>query len=715
MTYWILTTEFPPIHGGGISTYCWHTSKMLEEKGYKVKVFINDYSVRGVVTERVSAGVEVVRFYPNQDKKGEALHDDVRLSLEFAYVVEQYIDKEGMPDVVEVQDYLGIGYYLLQKKQLLYKAFKDLKVVLTMHAPSFLYLDYNQVPLYEFPTYWIGEMEKASIRMADLVISPSQYLIDQVSDRVNLSDKNVVQLFNPYHDTKATLSTIGDDIVFLGKLTPQKGCLELLAYMKDMWDAGLVKPLTIIGGGQHFFYPEGKDLIDVFRKKYANYIANGLLKFEGNLPPDRLKERLKKVQVVIIPSIVENLPYAAIEVMEMGKVVLASVSGGQRELIHHGETGFLFNHAVKGDFAAKLNKILDLSKEEMQEMGEKAKQQVLNITNYKVVYEQKERLMQQLLKEPNDANKAFQFVESLELNENQLLRKEGLVKGRLSVVVPYYNMGPYIEDTLASLQKVTYPDVEVLVINDGSSDMDSIERIEQLSKQYNIKVIHKTNEGLSLTRNHGAELATGEYLAFLDADDTVEPEYYTRSIEVMETYENVSFTGCWAQYFGESKGMWPTFNPEPPYLLTHNMINSSALVYKTEHFLSFGKNDPKMVYGMEDYDSVIAMVKNGARGVAFPELWWNYRIRKDSMQQAFTKNKELYLYRLMSKKHASFYAKYASEVVNLLNHNGPGIHYKNPSEPTGGGSFLKGRLKSIVKQHKLLRFVGKKVYQFIRR
>jgi hypothetical protein len=99
------------------------------------------------------------------------------------------MEVQGVPDILETQDYLGIGYYLLQQKYLLYPLFKDLKVVLTMHAPSFLYLDVNQVPYYKFPDYWIGEMEKASIRKADKVISPSNFLIEALMPLMHIETR----------------------------------------------------------------------------------------------------------------------------------------------------------------------------------------------------------------------------------------------------------------------------------------------------------------------------------------------------------------------------------------------------------------------------------------------------------------------------------------------------------------------------------------------
>jgi glycosyltransferase involved in cell wall biosynthesis len=712
MKYWLITTEFPPIHGGGISTYCWHTAKMFSEKKHEVTVFVNDYSVQKVSKEQVEENIILIRFNPNQVKMGSALGHDARLGLEFANIVELEMQRSGVPDILETQDYLGIGYYILQKKALLYPLFKSLKVVMTMHAPSFLYLDYNQVPYYNFPEYWTGELEKASIRMADLVLSPSQYLIDQLEPRMNLKEKNPVRVFNPYKNNWSS-GEIPDyaegDLVFFGKLTPQKGCLEMLSYLKEMWDNGFNKTLSIIGGGNHFFYPFQEDMIDYVKKRYSTYINKGLIKFEGNMPPDKLKERLKNAHVIITPSIVDNFPYAVLEAMALGKIILASENGGHTEVIKHSENGFIFKHEINGSFSKVLNEIVLLPKNKTQEIGIQAQKAVELNTNYETVYNEKIQLLSGLIsnyKQEMD----FSFIEIIPRSKPF---QESLENSTLSIVIPYYNMGDYVMDTIRSLKQITIDDFEIIIVNDGSTDAKSLEVLDKLKEDKSITIYNKPNQGLSLARNFGAKKSTGAYLAFLDADDTVSPEYYERALEVLKQYNNISFIGCWAQYFGESTDTWPTFNPEPPYLLVHNMINSSALVYKKEDFLSFGQNDPDLVYGMEDYDSVISMVKNGARGLSFPELWWQYRIRKNSMAQSFTKNKELYLYRKISEKHKDFFGKYGSKIANILNHNGSGIHFNNPTWPLNisrGSKVFSGRLAQIIKRNPTMRFLAKKIY-----
>jgi glycosyltransferase involved in cell wall biosynthesis len=228
------------------------------------------------------------------------------------------------------------------------------------------------------------------------------------------------------------------------------------------------------------------------------------------------------------------------------------------------------------------------------------------------------------------------------------------------------------------------------------------------------------NQGLARARNLGAELAPGEFLAFIDADDKVEPDYYSKAIKVLKHYANVQFVGCWTKYFGHAEKIWPTFTPEAPIILYHNTINSSSLVYKRNAFLNGGKNDPTMTFqGLEDYESVISLKNAGYNGVVLPEVLFQYRVRPDSMIRDISKTKKILLQQYITDKHKEFYATFAAEVFGLLNANGPGIFVNNPTLdyhladkiPLGAG--LSRKLIYIVKGNKLTRRIAYKLYRLL--
>lgn len=713
MDFWILTTEYPPISGGGISTYCFHTGQMLVEKGHRVTVFIPDWKTKSIRTEE-KEGVTLVKFKPSV-KHHEYLGDEAALSYDFAEILQQYAEKAGAPNYIEAQEYNGIAYFSLQKKLLLGDYFSNTIFYVTAHAPGFLYLDYNQAPVFEIPIYWTGEMEKSVLKASDAVISPSSYLLSEIDKYIEWEEQEKKVIHNPYRIAHTEVKDYKkNDIVFFGKLIPQKGCLELLQYFKNLWDNDFPHSLRLIGGGDHFFYPVMQDMGTYLTKKYHKYIEAGLLVFEGHISPTLLETRLSEAHVIVVPSIVDNLPYTVLETMSLGKIVLASDRGGHKEIIEHNKSGFLFQHDKDGkNFSTGLKKILSLTKAETLSISHAAKQRVFDLCNYDTIYEQKIEFLSNIKASQNNI---FPFVEPIEKKEiNQEIEKN-LEDDLLSIIIPYYNMEDYIEETVNSIKQSIYTNIEIIIVDDGSTSERSKSMLKKLADDPILKIITKSNEGLSETRNAGAKMATGQYLAFLDADDQVDNSYYDKAINILKTYLNVSFVGCWAEYFENSNISWPSLNPEPPYLLVHNMINSSALVYKTADFLSYGLNDTQFIYGMEDYDSIINMVKNGCRGVAIPEKLWFYRIRTGSIAQRFNDLSKSYLYRLLTSKHENFYAQYAKDITNILNANGQGFKIENPTRITRKPlPFASSQMMTFIKRNKFLLNIAKKIYARLRK
>ena len=108
---------------------------------------------------------------------------------------------------------------------------------------------------------------------------------------------------------------------------------------------------------------------------------------------------------------------------------------------------------------------------------------------------------------------------------------------KVSVIVPVYNVEKYLSKCLDSVLSQTYPHIEVILINDGSKDRSLSICQEYAAKDERIRVIDKENEGVSIARNTGIEAATGEYIAFIDPDDWVEPEAYEAMINQLKKWE----------------------------------------------------------------------------------------------------------------------------------------------------------------------------------
>lgn len=96
----------------------------------------------------------------------------------------------------------------------------------------------------------------------------------------------------------------------------------------------------------------------------------------------------------------------------------------------------------------------------------------------------------------------------------------------ISVIIPIYNTRDYLPRCLTSILKNTYQNLEILCIDDGSTDGSAEVLDEFAQSDARLKIIHKANEGISATRNLGLNLASGEYVAFIDSDDWIHQEYF---------------------------------------------------------------------------------------------------------------------------------------------------------------------------------------------
>lgn len=248
----------------------------------------------------------------------------------------------------------------------------------------------------------------------------------------------------------------------------------------------------------------------------------------------------------------------------------------------------------------------------------------------------------------------------------------------LSIIIPYYNLGKYIKESIKSIKQGSYSNYEIIVVNDGSDDALSKNILYEIQNEKKLCIINQDNEGLSSARNTGAKAARGKYITFLDADDVVKKDYYKRAIKVLEQYQYIDIVYSWVEFFDGKDEIWPTFNLTLPYLLLSNMT-AAFYVIRKEKFIEYGLNEENMKKGMEDYDSLINMYKNGCKGVSIPEPLVKYRYRLGSMSKAFNPELVINIYNQLIENHLDVYNKYGIEVIKLINSNGPGYLWNNPT------------------------------------
>ena len=158
----------------------------------------------------------------------------------------------------------------------------------------------------------------------------------------------------------------------------------------------------------------------------------------------------------------------------------------------------------------------------------------------------------------------------------------------LSVIIPVYNAGNFLSDCFNSLlkQSIKSRKIEIIIINDGSLD-NSEQIIEQfrvdLSKDYLVKIYSQNNQGIAKTRNKGLDLASGEYIAFLDSDDMLSTEYFEKILNIIEKNNSIDLIEINAYKFqniNDKKLFQCHFHGSGEILLTNNAKKSSLEALK---------------------------------------------------------------------------------------------------------------------------------------
>lgn len=199
----------------------------------------------------------------------------------------------------------------------------------------------------------------------------------------------------------------------------------------------------------------------------------------------------------------------------------------------------------------------------------------------------------------------------------------------VSVIIPVYNGEKYLKESLESVLNQTYEYIEILVIDDGSTDR-SIEIAKSLNDE--IRVIIQKNRGPAAARNNGAKCATGRWLAFLDADDTWEPEKLEKQVNACKkfkwSYTNTQFNG------GQNNGRLDSDFTKKyegdilEHIITGNFISTSSVMVDKECFITAGGFDEGLK-SIQDWElwSRIA-IENPINYI--PEALVNYRVHSNS-------------------------------------------------------------------------------------
>ncbi|EGG52189.1 glycosyltransferase, group 2 family protein [Paraprevotella xylaniphila YIT 11841] len=292
-------------------------------------------------------------------------------------------------------------------------------------------------------------------------------------------------------------------------------------------------------------------------------------------------------------------------------------------------------------------------------------------------------------------------------------------KAKISLIVPCYGVERYLDACMNSLVEQTLEDIEIILVDDVSPDRVPEMCDKWASKDHRIKVIHKkTNEGLGYARNSGLDIATGEYVAFIDSDDYVDNKMYEMLYNEAKTKR---LDACWCNYrydlggkFAESREIKETFTKETADEVKEYMMDMIGPLPEYPSDVKYLVSAWRAIYsrqiieendirfeserdnGSEDIPFNMDFLMHATRIGYIPFVGYNYRYNPLSLSRNYT--------------HAKFttYCHLFDEVKERFEHCLPENQYKLHYQ-----RFIFYFFRNIIK-YEAVKDIGGKKYQNIR-
>ena len=236
------------------------------------------------------------------------------------------------------------------------------------------------------------------------------------------------------------------------------------------------------------------------------------------------------------------------------------------------------------------------------------------------------------------------YLDFLETKEKSVTYPEDLI----SIIVPIYNVSPYLQLCLESIEKQTYPHFEVLLINDGSRDNSKDICLEFAERDKRFKYIEQQNAGLSAARNTGILNARGEFITFIDGDDFIESNYLEELYYTSLKNDSEIVVGSYKRFNEEDNNYYiHVFDYWEEHYLNRELINNIAQIERRgiEFETSWGTLFHRRLFEnvrfpvgkiIEDTRTNYKLYMESCKTSYIHKDFYIYRIRKDSLSALLT-------------------------------------------------------------------------------
>lgn len=605
----LCSRQLPPFVTGGIGTYALLMARALAEAGHDVHLVTARHTglagslagAPGVQVHPVDAPSVVAHFLaPDQLRHATQVLDTLRR-----------LDAERPFDVIEFPEYDGEGYACLEARRTL-GAFARTLLVVRLHTPSAIVRTLDGDPRLSLDLACIDHLEACSIAWADLVTSPTQAMLERVRVRQPVPRAAVSpHPLDPGFQPGTAVEARRQEILHLGRLERRKGVELLVQAALPLLEKRPALTLRFIGADT----PTGPGLGSM-RGHLVGLIPpalSGRVIFDGECSRAALPAAIRAAAVCCFPSLWENFPNTCLEAMAAGAAVVAADGSGMAEMIEEGRSGLLFRARDAAALRAALVSVLDRP-ELAARLRAGAPERVRTLCSPAAV--------------------AARFEEVV-----RAARPAGTPRRErapsVAVVVPMFELGALLDETLASVRAQTRAPDELIVIDDGSTGQESLAALERAERN-GARVLRQPNQGLGAARNAGIGAAGSDCIVPLDADDLLAPTFLARTVEAwMRAGERTIVTTLVSWFTSEPSvptGAWFPWGVERDVLGYRNVASTATALIPRALLDEVGGYAPDLD-AYEDWDLYCRLVLAGVEIRVVPEFLFHYRQRPGSMMK----------------------------------------------------------------------------------
>jgi glycosyltransferase involved in cell wall biosynthesis len=196
----------------------------------------------------------------------------------------------------------------------------------------------------------------------------------------------------------------------------------------------------------------------------------------------------------------------------------------------------------------------------------------------------------------------------------------------VSIIIPYFNSGKTIQETIDSVFNQSYKNFDIWIVNDGSTDIDSIEKLKDFEDHNQIHIINQKNFGPSTARNNAINRSKAEYIVFLDSDDLIEKYTLTKGLNFIGEAD-VLFGDC--ILFGEKNEIKKQQIPSKEAILNANPIAICA-IFRASIFSEIQFDSYLDKLGLEDWELWIHLSSKDFKFVYIEEIFFQIRVNENS-------------------------------------------------------------------------------------